>query len=120
MIQVSVDVIQINVILNYRIFVTNFFNFKIIIVTSIFEKYFVFRAFTFNFRFDMPRGAPVREIRLRSVEENKDPDMDTVTVIPPDTAILTDFSTNLQSVNLLAYAPDGSRWILPLFVFRQK
>ena len=46
---VSVDVIWIDAIQNYRIFAPNFFNFKIILATKVFENYVASRVFTFVF-----------------------------------------------------------------------
>ena len=81
----GVDVIQINVIQNYRIFAPKFFNFKTILARSIFKNVVSFKDFTFNYV--MPQCDPVGEIRCPYIKEAYDPNVYwwySVTDIPPD------------------------------------
>ena len=113
LIQVGVDVIQIDVIQNYRIFAPNFFNFKIILALRIFENSVVSRVLIFTFLFAVTQGVPVVKIRCPSIEEDKASDVTwwgSVTAVLPNTAILPDSSTTLQTGNMWRYAPDDSQW----------
>ena len=63
LIQVAVDVIRINMIQIYIIFVPKIFNFKNILIPRVFENAFAFKVFTFNFRCTIPLSAPIFDIR---------------------------------------------------------
>ena len=81
---------------------------------SVFENAVAFRVFTFTFRFDMPQRAPFGEMRHPSVKEAEAPGVpwwDTITTIPPNTAILPNSSSTLHNISLCSYAPDGSEWV---------
>ena len=93
MIQVDVDGIRIDVIQNHIIFAPKMFNFKIILVISIFENAVASKVFTFTFLCAISLRAPVGEIRRPSdgVEDVKSPLCGTG--------------------NLWAYDSDGSWWV---------
>ena len=59
---INVNRFGIFVILNYRIFAPNFFNFNIIFAFSIFGNFVASRIFTFTFFYAMPQQAPVGKI----------------------------------------------------------
>ena len=109
---VSVDVIWINVIQSYRIFAPNFFNFKIIRAAIVFENDVPFRVFNFTFFCAIPWRAPVREIRIPSIEEVEATDVDwwnsAVAILPKYNS--SHFSTTLPTGNLWNYTLNGSWW----------
>ena len=92
-IRVNVNRVRIFVIPNYRIFATNFFNFRIIFALIIFENVVASKVFTFTFCCAMPWIDPVGEIRS------------------PDGGV-KDVSFS-GTVSLWDYGSDGSLWVHP-------
>ena len=79
-----------------------------------FRKYCCLQGLTLTFFCAMPRSALVGEIWGPSVKYDKAPDVYwwyPVTAIPPNIAILPDFSTTTQTDNLYSYTPDGYLWV---------
>ena len=97
---INVNRFRIFVIPNFRTFVPNFFNFKIIFALTIFENFVASKVFTFNFRCTMPWQSPVGKAQ--------NPDYQVEDVEAPITG----------PGNIWAWDYYGSWWVHPNFVIR--